>query len=240
MNTIDAILSVRSVPPKIIVLTSLASYGGIILASAADWPVWATVAAGGAPWSFIFLAETRWTWQNYDWLALFYVLVISQAGHFVEHVVQMVQLHVLDLGGEEARGVFGQLDVEWVHLAWNTWVLAALALLLRRFRQNSWLFVSLAAGLWHQLEHVYIVSQYVGASGDPGGPGLLARGGLIAGGLPLSRPDLHFWYNVVETVPIVLAFRWQLGRIHADWLAREALHIASGLEEVGAKRILRT
>ena len=30
--------------------------------------------------------------------------------------------------------------------------------------------------------------------------------GLIGGGLPLTRPDLHFLYNLVETAPLVVAF----------------------------------
>jgi len=35
-------------------------------------------------------------------------------------------------------------------------------------------------------------------SGIVGGLGLLATGGAIGGGLPLSRPDLHFVYNLLE------------------------------------------
>jgi hypothetical protein len=41
----------------------------------------------------------------------------------------MVQLHVLGLTGPDARGIFGTLDIEWVHFLWNTWVLVAVAVL---------------------------------------------------------------------------------------------------------------
>jgi hypothetical protein len=44
------------------------------------------------------------------------------------------------------------------------------------------------------------------ATGIPGSPGLLAAGGLIGGGLPLGRPDLHFVYNLAETAAIVVAY----------------------------------
>lgn len=44
------------------------------------------------------------------------------------------------------------------------------------------------------------------ATGVPGTPGLLSKGGLIGGGLPLTRPDLHFLYNLIETVPLTIAF----------------------------------
>jgi hypothetical protein len=43
-------------------------------------------------------------------------------------------------------------------------------------------------------------------TGVIGSPGFLSKGGLIGGGLPLVRPDLHFIYNVIETVPLVGAF----------------------------------
>ena len=63
---------------------------------------------------------------------------------------------------------------------------------------------------WHAVEHTYIMYVYLMyvylTTGLSGTPGLLASGGLIGGGLPLARPDLHFLYNLVETAPLVLAF----------------------------------
>jgi hypothetical protein len=32
----------------------------------------------------------------------------------------------------------------------------------------------------------------------------------VGGGVPLSRPDLHFVYNLVETCPLVAAFVHEL------------------------------
>ncbi|MGH9138809.1 MAG: hypothetical protein ACRD0G_17500 [Acidimicrobiales bacterium] len=70
---------------------------------------------------------------------------------------------------------------------------------------NPWLWATLAAALWHQAEHTHILSPYLGAFSAPGRPGLLADGGGIGGGTGVSRPDLHFVYNIVETVPMALA-----------------------------------
>lgn len=220
MKMLDEVLSVRSVPPKILVMTALASYGGLIFAAAAGWPLWGMVAAATGPWAFVFLAETRWTWRNFGWLALFYVLTVSQLGHFVEHLVQMYQIHVQHLTGPAARGVFGQLDIEWVHFIWNTWILVAVVVLLTKYPKNPWLWVSLVAGGWHEIEHAYIMSQYLGEYGKPGNPGLLSRGGAFGGGLDISRPDLHFIYNLIETLPIVLAFAWQLRHTYNEWIAQ--------------------
>ena len=66
---------------------------------------------------------------------------------------------------------------------------------------------------------MWIMVEFI-RSGIAGTPGLLSSGGVIGGGLPLVRPDLHFLYNLVETAPLVLAFIWQLRHAYDDWLAR--------------------
>jgi hypothetical protein len=45
-----------------------------------------------------------WNYQRYDWLSLFYVLLVTQAGHFLDHVAQMIQIHLLGLQGTSAQG----------------------------------------------------------------------------------------------------------------------------------------
>jgi hypothetical protein len=163
------------------------------------------------PWVPLFAVDlSRW-YRRYQWLALFYALVVTQTGHFLEHVAQIVQIHALRLTGPDARGIVSTLDVEWVHFTWNTWVLLAVVLLLTRFGSNRWLWLTFALSAWHELEHAYIFSVYL-TTGVSGTPGLLSSGGLLFGGLPLARPDLHFLYNLVETVPLVLAFLTQVRR----------------------------
>src|SRR2546426_12834154 len=44
-------------------------------------------------------------------------------------------------------------------------------------------------------------------NGIAGSPGLLSAGGLIAGALPITRPDLHFLYNLAETTPLLAGWR---------------------------------
>src|SRR5439155_25175300 len=121
------------------------------------------------------------------WLALFYVLVASQIGHIAEHIAQMVQIHLLGLSGPNARGIVGTFDVEWVHFAWNAWILGAVLLLLTHYRGNSWLWVTAILAGWHGVEHAYLLATYL-STGVAGTAGLLASGGAIAGGLPIGRP----------------------------------------------------
>jgi hypothetical protein len=199
-------------------MTSAASVAAVAFAIFQSWPAWAIVTAALAPWIPCMVGEIGWTRRHYGWLALFYVLVLTQGGHVGEHVVQMVQIHLLHRMGPSARGVFGALDIEWVHFVWNTWVIVAVAMLVGRFRSNRWLWVTLVIAGWHEAEHVYILQKYL-ETGMPGTPGLLAKGGAIGGGLPISRPDLHFFYNIVETTPLFIAFVYQLRRTYDSWLA---------------------
>jgi hypothetical protein len=221
------LLALGTVPPRVILVTALASYLGQSLAGLQGWPLWSLVLAALTPWIPLVFLEMAWTYRHYQWLALFYLLVLSQAGHVVEHLAQMVQLHVLDLGPGHTHGIFGALDIEWVHFIWNTWILVAVVLLVRRFRRNPWLWATLLAAGWHEAEHVVILTRYL-ATGQQGTPGLLATGGAIGGGL-LPRPDLHFLYNLVETVPLVAGFVYQLRRSHNEWLARAFPHLPAQL-----------
>ena len=164
------------------------------------------------------------------WMAVFTLLLLTQTGHFFEHVWQMVQLHALGLTGSDARGLVGQLDIEWVHFGWNAGVVALLALLLIRFRSNKLLVFACVFAAWHLVEHDVIMVTFL-ATGIAGSPGLLASGGAIGGGLPVSRPDLHFVYNFIETALIAAAFFWQVradGAPQAQLAARATTTSVSG------------
>jgi hypothetical protein len=139
------------------------------------------------------------------WIVLLGFLAVSQTAHLFEHVAQMVQIHVLHLSGAGAQGIVGQLNIEWVHFLWNALVLAALLVLLPHFRTNPWLIAVTPLAAWHFVEHSVMIATYI-QTGVAGTPGLLSSGGLVFGGLPISRPDLHFLYNLVETVPLLLAW----------------------------------
>ena len=158
------------------------------------------------------VVKTQEDRHEHGWLAFFFILVVTQGAHVLEHVAQMVQIHLLGLSGLQARGIFGMLDLEWVHFIWNSWVLLCAVLLVFLFRKNPWLWVLLVISVWHEIEHVYIMSVYL-RTGHPGAPGLLAARGAIGGGLPLSRPDLHFFYNLLEELVLIIAYLSQIKRL---------------------------
>lgn len=221
---LQRLVGIRNAPPHIVALTAAASYAAQVFAVLQGWPFWAIVLATLLPWGPLLMRETAWMYKHYGYLALFYLLVITQGGHVIEHVAQILQIHVLGLPLREARGIFGALDVEWVHFVWNTWVLIAVVLLLVRFRTNPWLVATAVIAGWHELEHVFLIATYL-TTGQQGTPGLLARGGLIVGGTPLRRPELHMLYNAVETAPLLLAFAYQLRDVYDVWLAKALPHL---------------
>ena len=139
------------------------------------------------------------------WIALFGMLVASQLGHVLEHAAQLTQIHVLGIRAPDARGILAMFDTELVHFLWNSWILAAVAALVVAFPGNRWLQLSAILSCWHAFEHAFIYAGYL-VSGISGTPGLVAAGGVIGGGLPLVRPDLHFVYNLAEVVPLALGF----------------------------------
>jgi hypothetical protein len=196
---------------RLFATAAAASFAAVLVGSLRGWPAWVLAVAGILPWLPAFAADAAWLGRRSVGLALLYVLAVSQGGHLLEHVAQMVQIHLMGLSGPQARGVVGQLDVEWVHFAWNTWVVAAAAVLFWRFPRNRWLIALAVAAVLHESEHVYLMLVYL-STGAAGTPGLLAAGGAVGGGLPLTRPDLHFLYNLVETVPLFVALGIELRR----------------------------
>jgi hypothetical protein len=145
------------------------------------------------------------------WLALLGFLAVSQTAHLLEHVAQMIQIHVLHLSGANAQWIVGQLNIEWVPFIWNALVLITLVALLPHFRTNPWLLAVTPLAAWHFVEHSVMIATYL-RTGVSGTPGLLSSGGLLFGGLPIARPDLHFLYNLVETVPLLGAWFVELRR----------------------------
>src|SRR3982074_898129 len=111
------------------------------------------------------------------WVALLGFLALSQTAHLVEHLAQMVQIHVLHLSGANAQGIVGQLNIEWVHFIWNAVVFVTLLVLLPHFRTNPWLIALTPLAAWHFVEHSVMIGTYI-QTGVSGTPGLLSSGGL--------------------------------------------------------------
>ena len=143
---------------------------------------------------------------------LFAGFLLVQVLHLGEHVVQMVQLHLLGWPAPTAKGVVSALDVEKVHAVWNVAVLLGLGWLLRRGAGSRWLIVAFGWAILHSAEHGYLLTRAL-LSGLEGQPGILGEGGLLAtagwtaaGFTTWSRPTVHFFWNLGEVALLALAY----------------------------------
>lgn len=169
------------------------------------WVLWYIALLLIASWTPLLTHITRGYARQSRWLALFFIVLIGQTGHFFEHLAQMIQIHLLGWPTSQASGVFGVLNIEWVHFLWNTWILFMVLLFLIPFRQVRVLWLLVALAIWHEAEHVAIMITYL-QTHVSGSPGLLSRGGMLGGGLPLIRPDLHFLYVLGEQVLLLAVY----------------------------------
>lgn len=189
------------------------SLGTVPVSVAFGAPLWLAWLAILAPWAPIVAMEARLKASRDMLFACFGLLVILQLLHMVEHSTQIVQLGLTSGALADSHGVIGQLDFELVHFVADTTLWISLGALAITFKgRNAWLWVAFGAAALHQVEHFYLIyinlfDKTVYLSG--GAAGIMGHYGLI--GSPLDRPYLHYTYNFIVIVPMLVAF-WDEGR----------------------------
>ncbi|TMC47368.1 MAG: cyclic nucleotide-binding domain-containing protein [Chloroflexi bacterium] len=113
-----------------------------------------------------------------------------------------------------------------MHFAGDTFLTIGTLVLITKFPRNPWLWIAVPFQIFHQAEHTFLMFNYVFEGAPQGGPGLLAspHGALdvpwySSGGSGLNRPDLHWIYNTLYTIPFSLALVWQLKRTYDESLS---------------------
>lgn len=209
-------LRLERVPLRAVSIAAAASLTLFVAGLTQGYAMWIPVGLALVPWIPLVALETVWKYEHYGLWAIFGVAVLLQVGHMGEHTVQVTQLLMYDGRLAQSHGVFGQLDFETVHFIWDSAIWLMLCVVLTRFaRGNRWLWVAFAAASLHEVEHVYLFWIY---NVDPwfyvhgGLAGIMGNGGLI--GSPLARPYLHFTYNLIVVVPMVLAFLDQTRHVY--------------------------
>ncbi len=205
-------LRMGGVPRWALVTTGIVSGGGLVFALALDLPLWQRALFSLIPWVPVFVLNEVWRYRHFGFYAVFVGLAVLQVGHLGEHSTQVLQLLVSDGDLARSHGVFGQLDFEGVHFVWDTAVWLGGAVLISRFWVNKWLWLSWLVASVHQVEHIYLfwVNRFHVDFWAHGGVfGIFGQGGLV--GSPMPRPYLHFAYNFLVVVPMVIAL-WDEGR----------------------------
>lgn len=153
-------------------------------------------------------------------LPFFVAVVVIQGIHVFEHVVQLIQVYMLDVPEDDALGLLGyvlefQGTEEWLHLVFNGTYLAALWVLVVPLWRHmpavipGWAFAVYLAGAtglesWHMVEHIVIISNVVANHGCPC-PGIGDRA------LGVSDTQLHFVYNAGAYAATVVPFWFLAG-----------------------------
>lgn len=129
------------------------------------------------------------------------------AAHWLEHLVQAVQIWWLGWARPEARGVLG-LAFPWLvksealHFGFTLSMIAALAILAPGFtgKARLWWLASLGIQAWHFIEHSLLQGQAIFGSYLFGGtvPTSVAQ-------IWVPRVELHLAYNLAVFVPMVVA-----------------------------------
>jgi len=189
---------------------SLATIPVSAILGAQLWLAWLAMLA---PWWVIIALESRKKYARDAMFVCFGLIVILQSLHMVEHSTQLAQLLLTGGALSKAHGVIGQLDFETVHFFADTGLWLGLGLLAINFRgRNTWLWIAFAAASMHEVEHLYLAWMYFGENTvylSGAAAGILGHYGLI--GTPLDRPYLHYTYNFIVIVPMLVAF-WEEAR----------------------------
>ncbi len=213
-------LRFEHVPGRWVAIAATLSLASIVPTVALGAPLWLIWLAILAPVMPLVASEARYKHSRDAIFAAFGLLVILQMLHMVEHSTQIGQLLVTSGDLSRSHGVLGQLDFELVHFVTDTtlWiVLGALTIIFRG--RNLWLWVAFAAAALHQVEHFYLFWLHITDNAfylAGGVAGIMGNHGLI--GSPLDRPYLHYTYNFIVFVPMVIAV-WdearRVDRLHA-------------------------
>ncbi len=220
-------LHLQRVPRRPLLVAASASVAFAVAAGLSGYPVWLIGAAILLLWIPLGAWEIMWKYEHYGLYAVFVAIVLFQLLHMAEHTVQVMQLLATNGDLERSHGVFGQLDFELVHFISVTGLWLCLGFLLHLVRGgNRWLWIAFAAACLHEVEHIYLFWLYVGHRGfyEHGGfAGIMASGGLI--GSPLARAYLHFAYNLLVVVSMVVALWDESTRVCDRFLARSLSHL---------------
>ena len=207
----------QAVPRRVVLTAAGVSAGFAFAAIVSGHGLWFIGLSALMPWAPLLVFEAAWKHDVYGAYAIFLAVVFFQTLHMGEHTVQVLQMLMTRGDLAHSHGVFGQLDFETVHFVADTMVWITLGVFLVVFRgQNKWLWVAFAAASLHQIEHFYLFWMYMAdrATYAAGGfAGIMGSGGVI--GSPLGRPYLHFSYNVIVIVPMLLAL-WDQARTLED------------------------
>jgi hypothetical protein len=143
-------------------------------------------------------------------LRVFLVIVLA---HWVEHLVQGLQIYVLGWPVPEARGLLGLyypwlIKSESLHYGYAVIMLIGLWILRSGFTgkvDRFWWNVALGIQFFHHIEHGLLQAQAILGQNLMGRP---VPTSLVQ--LWVPRVELHLFYNTIVFIPMVIAMYYHL------------------------------
>ena len=137
-------------------------------------------------------------------LRVFMAIVIA---HWVEHIVQAIQIWSLGMERPAAKGVLGYIfpwlvESESLHYGYAIIMLIGLILFRPGFvgQSRKWWDAALVIQFWHHIEHFLLLGQAVVGTNLFGQPVPTSIAQLAVG-----RVELHLLYNGLVFIPMVVA-----------------------------------
>jgi hypothetical protein len=237
--------NVHKVPPGKIVATAFASYLIVALAWLGGAEIWLAFGLALIPWIPIAFVEIEWTYKHYGWFVIFFAMAIVQSIHYSEHCIEVIQVHFFNTPVPQAQAIFSKLNIEGVHFVGDSLLSLGTMALIWKFPRNPWLWIAAPFQIFHEAEHVFLFFEHVAWGYPQGGPGLFAFKPAAMGnpqlngalGSLLNRPDLHWIYNTLFTIPFVIALVYQLKRTYDEALDEAFPEAPKSELEAAAKRL---
>ncbi len=135
------------------------------------------------------------------------VFMLVVASHFLEHVCQIWQLYVISLPRPECLGLLGSfypwlVTSEAFHYAHALFMLLGLAVFRISPLGGFWWELALWLAFYHHLEHAILLSQAL--TGENFCSMRCSLGSFL-----MPRIELHFVYNLMILIPMIVAFKRQ-------------------------------
>lgn len=195
------------------------------------WVLWQATAQTLAVMIIAMIPKWRDDLRNYGIVAMILsILLMAQGFHMVEHLVQWAQYYVFNYTMQNSVGLLSPANTEWVHFVWNWTVLILIGILISLGMRSNWAWALFIYGIAHTTDHTYLLLRFLQMSERlkalcgtaipaQGLPGIIGQGGWLAQSeltrgswvsrIPFIttaiRLDVHFWWNMGETVLLLLA-----------------------------------
>ena len=163
--------------------------------------------AGALPNTFVGRLNTD---QHELGLRIFMAIVLA---HWVEHLLQATQIYVLGWPVPESRGALGYffpwvIKSETLHYGYALVMVIGLWVLRKGFTgtmDHRWWMIAFGIQFFHHIEHALLQAQAIVGMNLFGRPVPTSIAQLW-----VPRVELHFFYNTIVFIPMVIAMYYHL------------------------------